>query len=72
MSRGDKDMSKEEFKEYLTDELNTGLGVMKNMALNSTGLIDYYYRESNDDEFGKEILKYIGTEPKLVKRREKK
>ncbi len=72
MSRGEKEMSRTAFSAYLQEELATGLGVMKNMALNNSNLIDYYYRESNDDHFENILFEYIKSEPKIVKRKEKK
>lgn len=72
ISREEKNITKPEFDVYIQDELNSGLGVLKNIALNNNQLIDYYYRESNEDNFENIILKYIEPDKPLIKRRKQK
>lgn len=50
LAREKKNISFEDFKNYLQNELNSGLTKLRKMALNGE-MIDYYYRFSNDDSF---------------------
>ena len=40
------------------------------MALNNNGIIDYYYRDSNDDDFENYLLQYLAP-GKILKKGEK-
>ena len=72
IARGEKQISKKEFEKYLEDELDSGLRIIKNMALNNNPYIDYYYRETNDDDFEEKICDLLEYEKKLIKRKDKK
>lgn len=43
------DMTFEKFEKYLENEEKSGLGILKQIALEDSNLIDYYYRTTNDD-----------------------
>lgn len=71
LAREKKNISFEDFKNYLQNELNSGLTKLREMALNGE-MIDYYYRFSNDDSFEEKIdshltnceIKKLRKEPK--------
>ncbi len=69
-SREGNKKTREEFAVYLQEELNSGLGVLRDMALNNNGMIDYYYRDSNDDDFENYLLQYLAP-GKILKKGEK-
>ena len=59
VARTNKQISKEEFYEYLMDEQRSGLSSIRAMAVMGNEGIDYYYRESNEDDLDKYIISYI-------------
>lgn len=58
LAREKKNISFEDFKNYLQNELNSGLTKLRKMALNGE-MIDYYYRFSNDDSFEEKIDSHL-------------
>lgn len=67
MLRGEK-MPYKEFEEYLANEEKSGLGTLKQIALEDSNLIDYYYRTNNNDCFENQINLHL----KAMKERENK
>lgn len=59
--REKKDISYEEFKIYLNNELNSGLNKLKIIAQTNPNLIDYYCRETNDDSLLERINNHLQT-----------
>ena len=66
LKREREKISFREFKDYLDKELDSGLGKIKNEALLGSALVDYYYRNSNNDSFEYKIDNYFKN--KRIKR----
>lgn len=69
LAREHKIISFNEFKEYLNDELKSGLEDLRSIALKDRNLIDYYIKTSNNNELEEYIDLHFNMcqEKKLVK-----
>lgn len=68
LAREKKNISFEDFKNYLQNELNSGLSKLREMAQKGN-MMDYYCRFSNNDRFEEKIDSYLtGCEIKKLRK----
>lgn len=67
ISREKKNISFEEFKLYIENELKSGLGKLKCLALDGE-LVDYYYKLSNEDQLEERIDSHFNNKVKKLRK----
>lgn len=67
ISREKKNISFEEFKLYIENELKSGLGKLKSLALDGE-FVDYYYKLSNEDQLEERIDSHLNNKAKKLRK----
>lgn len=72
LSREHKNITPDEYLEYLAEEQESGLKVLKKCAISKKRGFTYFFKKSNDDSFEDFLLSYLGYEDRIKPDKPKK